>query len=101
MKRVIVQYKLKEDRIQQNMRFIKDVFLALNKSKPEGLRYATFQLEDGVSFIHMVSIETEDDSNPLASLKEFKAFTEDIASRCEEPPVASAVETIGNYRLIE
>ena len=101
MKRVIVRYKVKEDRVHQNIRFIKDVFLALERSKPEGLRYTTFQLEDKVSFIHIVSLESEDDTNPLASLKEFKAFTEDIASRCEEPPVASEVETLGNYRLIE
>ena len=77
------------------------MFSALEKSKPEGLRYASFQLEDGVSFIHIASINTEDCVNPLASLDELKAFTQDIASRCEEPPVASAVETIGNYRVLE
>ncbi len=101
MKRVIVRYKVKGDRAQQNIEYIQGVFSALEKSKPEGLRYASFQLEDGVSFIHIASIETEDGANPLASLDEFKAFTQDIASRCEEPPVASAVETIGNYRVLE
>ena len=101
MKRVIVRYKVKDDKAEQNIEYIQDVFSALEKSKPEGLRYATFQLEDGVSFIHIASIETEDGANPLSSLNEFAAFTEDIASRCEEPPVASAVETIGNYRVLE
>jgi len=101
MKRVIVRYKVKEDRAQENIEFVQAVFSALERSKPEGLRYATFQLEDGVSFIHIASIETEDGSNPLGALAEFTAFTEDIASRCDEPPVASEVETIGNYRVLD
>jgi hypothetical protein len=101
MNRIIVRYKVKEDKAQQNIKYIQDVFRALEKTKPEGLRYATFRLEDGVSFVHIASIETVDGANPLAALDEFKAFTQDIASRCEEPPVASAAETIGNYRVLE
>ena len=101
MKRVIVRYKVKEDTVHQNREYIQDVFRALDTSKPEGLRYTSFQMEDGVSFVHIASIETEDGSNPLASFEAFKAFTRDIASRCEEPPAASEVETIGNYRVFE
>ena len=101
MKRVIVRYKVKEDKALQNIEYIADVFSSLEKSKPGGLRYVSFQLEDGVSFIHIASIETEDGANPLVSLDEFKAFTQDIVSRCEEPPVSSAVETIGNYCVFE
>lgn len=101
MKRVIVRYKVKEDQAQQNIAYIQDVFSTLENSKPEGLRYASFRLEDGVSFVHIASIETEDGTNPLAALDEFKTFTKDIASRCEEPSVASAIETIGHYRVFE
>ena len=101
MKRVIVRYKVKEDRAQENIDYIKAVFSSLENSKPEGLRYASFQLEDGLSFIHIASIETEDGSNPLAALEEFKQFTNDIASRCDEPPAASGAATIGAYRVFE
>ena len=101
MKRVIVRYKVKEDKAQQNIEYIQVVFSALEKSKPEGLRYSSFQLEDGVSFIHIASIETEDGSNPLSALDEFRAFTEDFASRCEEPPLALNAKIIGNYQLFK
>lgn len=99
MKRVIVRYKVKEDQAAQNVAYIRSVFAALESNKPDGLRYASFQLEDGVSFIHVASIETTDGSNPLAALAEFEAFTEDIASRCDEPPVAMAADTVGSYRV--
>lgn len=101
MNRVMVRYKVSQNKAQENIEYIQNVFGGLERTKPEGLRYASFQLEDGVSFIHIASIETEDGSNPLPSFDEFKAFTQDIAARCDEPPVASAAETIGSYRVFE
>ena len=99
MKRIIVKYKVKEDKAQENINYIQSVFKALEQSKPEGLRYASFQLEDGVSFVHIASIETEDGSNPLGAFDEFKSFTQDIASRCVEPPAPAEANTIGSYRV--
>ena len=99
MNRVIVRYKVKGDSVQENIDYIQAVFSALENSKPEGLRYASFQLEDGVSFVHIASIETDDGTNPLPALDEFKTFVKDIAARCDEAPVASSVETVGAYRV--
>ena len=101
MKRIIVRYKVKKDKAQENIEYIQAVFDALDNSKPDGLRYASFQLEDGVSFIHMASIESDDGSNPLALLDEFKAFIKDIGTRCEVPPAASEATTLGAYRVFE
>lgn len=97
MKRLIVRYKVKEDKAQENVEYIQNIFRALEEAKPEGLRYVSFKLEDGLSFVHIASIETADGENPLLALEEFKAFTKDIADRCDEPPVATPVETLGSY----
>lgn len=97
MKRVIVRYKVKENRAEENIGFIQAVFNKLNETKPEGLRYVSFQLDDGLSFVHIASIETGDGSNPLSALAEFDAFTEDIGARCDIPPEASVANTIGAY----
>lgn len=99
MKRILVKYKVKTESAEENIEYIQAVFSALERSKPEGLRYASFQLEDGVSFIHIASIETKDSSNPLLNFAEFKAFINDIASRCVEQPVPSELTTIGSYRV--
>ncbi len=99
MKRVIVRYKVKAAGIQENIDYIQSVFSALEESKPEGLRYASFRLEDGASFIHIASIETEDGSNPLPQFEAFQTFVKDIGDRCEEPPIASEATTVGSYRL--
>ena len=97
---VIVRYKVKAERAEENIAYINRVFAALEAGKPDGLRYASMVADDGVSFTHIASIETDDGSNPLAALAEFDAFTADIASRCEEPPAPVAQSLLGSYRAL-
>jgi len=97
MKRMMVRYKVKADRVAENENYIRKVFEQLNREQPSGLRYASFKLEDGVSFVHLVSLETEDGSNPLGELAAFKDFTAEIQSRCDEPPVAMNMQEVGSY----
>jgi hypothetical protein len=99
MKRVMVRYRVKPDRVVENEAFVHAVYDELARTEPDGLRYATFKLEDGVSFVHIASIETEDGRNPLAEVTAFKEFQREIGARCEEPPVAADLEEIGSYRL--
>ena len=101
MKRVLVRYKVKADRAKENTEFIQNVFTELKQNSPEGLRYASFKLEDGVSFVHIASIETESGNNPLAETSAFKNFQANIKDRCEEPPVAVDLNEIGSYRFFE
>ena len=99
MKRVLVRYKVKADRAAENESYIKKVFEELRADSPDGLRYASFKLDDGVSFVHIASIETDGGTNPLGEAAAFKAFQENIRDRCQEPPAAVALHEIGSYRL--
>ncbi len=98
MSTVIVRYKVKADRAEENISYINAVFEALNKASSDGIRYASFVAEDGVSFTHIASIETEDGSNPLPQLPEFQSFIADIGDRCDEPPVPTTCTKIGGFR---
>jgi hypothetical protein len=97
MKRVMVRYKLKPDQVARNEELVRAVYAELDTTDPGGLRYATFKLEDGVSFAHIA--ETEDGANPLADVKAFMEFQKDIGARCDEPPVVTEMEPIGSYRV--
>ena len=101
MKRVLVRYKVKPDRAADNEGYIRAVLQQLQDEAPAGLRYASFKLDDGLSFVHIASIETDDGSNPLGSLAAFKAFVSEIEDRCDEPPVAVDLNEIGSYRLFD
>lgn len=99
MKRVMVRYKVKADRGAENEGYIARVFEQLEREKPSGLRYASFKLEDGVSFVHIVSNETADGRNPLTEMSAFKAFAAGVRDRCEEPPTTVELNEIGSYRF--
>ena len=99
MKRVLVRYKVKPDRAEENENYIRKVFKELQHKAPVGLRYASFKLDDGLSFVHIASIETDDGNNPLSKSEAFQAFQAEIRDRCEEPPVAVDLNEIGSYRL--
>jgi hypothetical protein len=92
----MVRYKVRPDRVEENVALVRAVYAQLAKERPEGLRYATFRLPDGVSFMH-VGIETDQPGRILGEIEAFRAFTADIESRCDEPPVATDITLIGSY----
>jgi hypothetical protein len=100
MKRIMVRYTVKPDTAADNVRYIQAVYAQLERDHPTGIRYATFKLADGVSFVHIASIETADGSNPLFALDAFKQFTQTVSSRVVEPPVTTELEEVGAYRLL-
>jgi hypothetical protein len=101
MNGVVVRYKVKPEHADENQRLVERVFGSLNASRPEGIRYATFRLADGVTFVHVATLDTADGSNPLTALPEFADFTRDIGQRCEEPPDGQDATVIGAYGVFD
>ena len=97
MSKVLVRYKVKPEKADENVRLVKAVYAELAEKNPTGLRYATFVADDGVTFFHFASIEGE--SNPLSETAAFKAFQQDIKERCEEPPAPVKLSEIGSFNF--
>ena len=97
MRRVMVRYKVKPDRVEENEELVRAVYDELKRDAPADLRYATFRLEDGVSFVHVA--QTEEGQNPLTEVAAFREFQKEIGDRCEEPPVVAELREVGSYRF--
>jgi hypothetical protein len=100
MRTVVVRYETKPDRADENQRLVEKVFTELAGRQPDNFRYASFRLEDGVSFVHIV-VETGDGSNPIAltDIKAFAEFQKDIADRCAVQPIAQGAALVGSHRF--
>lgn len=98
MKTVVVRYTTRSETADENQTLVEKVFQELQAVQPSGLRYATLRLADGVTFVHVARIETEDGTNPLSSLASFNDFTSDIERRCDAPPLAQDATVVGAYR---
>jgi hypothetical protein len=100
MPTVVVRYETKPDRADENQQLVEKVFAELAERQPDSFRYASFRLEDGVSFVHVVS-ETGGGSNPmsLADLPAFQEFQREIADRCAVQPAAQGATIVGAHRF--
>ena len=96
MKHVMVRYTVRPDCAEENARLIGRVFEKLHQTAPDGLSYASYRMDDGVTFVHVASV-ADPDNNPLRQLSEFHAFTSTIRDRCEEAPVTTTLHEVGRY----
>jgi hypothetical protein len=94
----MVRYRVKPERAADNVELVRAVYDELHRIRPTGFRYATYQLEDGVSFVHLATEADGDQPSPLAELAAFQLFVKDIAARCDDPPAVSELREIGSYR---
>jgi hypothetical protein len=97
----MIRYTVKPDRVQENEDLVRAVYAELHRTEPEGVRYATFKLDDGATFVHLHVNEREDGTNALTELPVFKDFTQGISERCEEQPAFAELHEIGAFRLFE
>ena len=87
--------------VTKNETYIRAVFKQLQNDSPTGIRYAAFKLNDGVSFVHIASIETKDGENPVSKLSAFKEFLSEIEERCDESPLLNELDEVGCYRFLD
>lgn len=93
----VIRYRTKPECADENERLIRAVFAQLAAHNPEGLRYAAFRLDDGVSFVHVAQVDG--DENPLIALAAFGEFQAGIKDRCVEGPTPADATVIGSFGL--
>jgi len=97
MRRVMVRYRVKPGQAERNEELVRAVYEELHRAKPAGFSYATFRLDDGLTFVHLARSEGRD--APLPHLEAFREFQTGIAERCDEPPVATELSEVGSFRF--
>lgn len=96
MKTVMVRYKTQSDYAEANAARVRAVFEELRARKPAQFRYNTYRLEDGVSFVHIATLDG-DGENPLFSIPAFDEFQKALKGRCVEPPVVTELTPVDGY----
>jgi hypothetical protein len=74
------------------------LFPALEFAQPQGIRYVTCRLPDGVTYVNRIAIGDGVD-NPLLALPEARAFQEGLKNWLAEPPTPEQLTLFGSYRF--
>ena len=98
MKTLMVRYRTSETQAEANAALVRAVFDELRASAPQGLRYASYRLADGVTFVHIATLDNPAE-NPLVALASFKAFQRQLAERCVEAPAVAELSPLDSYGL--
>jgi hypothetical protein len=98
MSTIVVRYETRPDAAEENQRLVEQVFAELNGKDPGGLRYATFRLADGVTFVHVAV--TEGEANPLEQSGAFAEFQSGIRDRVVRSPEPAQATVVGSYRFL-
>src|SRR6202035_5724402 len=98
MQQRLIRYRTKPDQAAENADLVRAVYAELHRTRPDGFRYATLQLDDQVTFIHLV--QSEQDPSPILAVKAFGEFQTGIIDRCDEPPIQQAFTEVGTYRFL-
>jgi len=93
----VIRYTTKPECTQENERLIRDVFAELAADQPDGLRYAAFRLDDGLTFMHVAVLD--DQENPLMASAAFGKFQAGIKDRCADGPLPADATVVGSFRL--
>ena len=93
----IIRYRVKPGQADANAELARVVYTELHQLNPDGLSYATFRLDDELSFVHVV--RSLHDPNPLLAVKAFGEFQAGITERCDQQPMAQDLTEVGSYRF--
>jgi translation elongation factor EF-1beta len=96
MEKVMVRYQVKPEKTEENEVLVRAVYKELKEKSPAGFSYATFKLEDGITFVHL-AINLTNEKSPLSGLTAFKDFQIGIRDRCDVQPAVSHISEVGSY----
>jgi hypothetical protein len=95
---VMIRAKVKAESVDDIEAATEKMFGAVHAAQPEGVRYASTRLADGVSVVALLALDDPVD-NPLLAVSEFREFQEQLPEWLVEPPTVEPLTVIGSYQL--
>jgi hypothetical protein len=95
---MMIRAKLKADSVQAAESAIKTMFAAIEAAKPQGVRYDSCKLADGVTFVVLLALD-EGSQKELGAVAEFREFQQNLREWVVEPPTPEQLTVVGSYRV--
>ena len=91
---VMIRCKVRPDEAEASLESFREVYEEMRSVQSKGLRYATFQLEDKVTFVSFAEMKGPE---VLQRLEAFQRLRATPAEQFDEPPVLTMLHEVGSY----
>ena len=92
-----MQYTVKEDYAETNKKNIEQVMSELRTLNNPGIKYSSFLLNDGKTFVHFGMYANEETMSIVSNLDSFKRFRQQLKeSQPEVPPQAEDLNLVAS-----
>jgi hypothetical protein len=98
MTTILIRAEARPEHVADIEAAAKEVFAALEESQPEGLRYASMRLDDGVTYLILVSWP-DGGENPLLAVPAYQEFARGLRGWLAAPGTTERLDLVGSYRL--
>lgn len=91
----VMRYQIRQNDLELHLELLHAVYAELSELRPEGLVWATYQLEDPADFLEVMS--GPELPEPLPALPAFQRYRSGLEARCAEAPTFTEVHPVGSY----
>ena len=91
---VTIAYRVRPERVAEHLALLGAVFDELGSTRPDGVRWDSYRLGDGTSFLDVASLRG---GGRLSRLGSWSAYRSTLDERCDEPPVLTELALLGRY----
>ena len=95
---ILVNYKVKKDKVNIVKKAIKEFIDTVKKNEPGTHYYGAYQLDDKVSFLHFMTFEDEKAKRIHETSSYVKKFVEVLYTNCTKKPVFTDLSLIKSNR---
>ncbi|MEU0401482.1 hypothetical protein ABZ318_14795 [Streptomyces sp. NPDC006197] len=96
--RVMIRYTVRPEHVEQSVALLRAVYADLERVRPSGLRYETFRLDGGGSFLAVIESEGDPVAAPHHRLASFQRYRAALSEICTESPTVTYLDQVGSYR---
>ncbi|HEX5120980.1 MAG TPA: hypothetical protein VFW65_37830 [Pseudonocardiaceae bacterium] len=94
---LMLRTKVRPEKAAEAETGVRTLFTALDREQPKGIRYSSYRLGDGVTYVVLLQVEPGIE-NPLPGIEAFREFQENLKGWLAEPPVPDQLQVIGEYQ---
>jgi len=92
---VLIRYTVRREELATHLEQVREVYADLERLRPDGLGYATYQLDDEVSFLEVLTGDAGPE--PLTASAAFRRFRSALDDRCQHKPELVEVHQVGAF----